>query len=120
MIYIQIILAWTIIVFLILCMLYCLLMLCDETETLSQYTPWLKFPWIFSAGGKGLGCLVSIPFFAVLFLFFFCIMYIWENFIHNKWPQKPKPAIVEQQTKTTKGQTPSKEEQIAKETLHEN
>ena len=117
MIYAQIIFAWIVIVFLVLCMLYCLLMLCDETETLSQYIPWLKFPWRLSAGGRGLGCLISIPFFAVLFIFFFCIMYIWENFIHNQWPQKPQVSI-EQQVKKPAGQNISSQNtQPAQKTL---
>lgn len=117
MIYLQIVFGWSVIVFLILCMLYCLLMFCDETETLSQYIPWLKFPWRFSTGGRGLGCLVSIPFFAIFAIFFIAIMFIYETFIHNKLPQKPKPAIVEQQTKTNNQQNLSKEEQIVQKTL---
>ena len=118
MIYLQIVFGWSVIVFLILCMLYCLLMFCDETETLSQYIPWLKFPWRFSTGGRCLGCLVSIPFFAIFAIFFIAIMFIYETFIHNKLPQKPQGVSVKQEN--AKSSTPKKlsqEEQIVQKTL---
>lgn len=120
MIYLQIVFGWAVIVFLILCMLYCLLMFCDETETLSQYTPWLKFPWRFSTGGRGLGCLMSIPFFAIFAVFFIIIMFVYETFIHNKLPQKPQVISVKQENKKAPVEKKlSQEEQIVQNALQQ-
>ena len=130
MIYLQIIFGWAVIVFLILCMLYCLLMFCEETDFLSEYLPWFKMPLylrrplsnIMGLGGAGwgVGCLGSILFFAIFAVFFIIIMFVYETFIHNKLPQKPQAVSVKQENKKAPAEKKlSKEEQIVQNVLQQ-
>ena len=129
MINIQIILAWLAIIVIVFLGAALFFKLCEKIE---ENLPPLDFfrgwnygsPDAYNRDEGNSGCLGNILYgilaTTVFSLIAFTIVEIYNKFIDNQWSQKPKPAIVEQQTKPTNQQALSQEEQMIKDTLQEN
>ena len=129
MINIQIILAWLAIIVIVFLGAVLFLKLGEGIEAnlppLDFFRGWnYGSPDAYSCNEGNSGCLGNILYgilaTTVFSLIAFTIVEIYNKFIDNQWSQKPKPAIVEQQTKPTNQQALSQEEQMIKDTLQEN